>query len=74
MVKSFFFIGGEGLGGVCFSICESSTWMIFHFVFLILNVCWQKCENIVLQLQHCLAFYWKTFVSCDRYLVFMVPV
>lgn len=41
---------------VCFSIYKSNMWILFQFVLLILNVCWQKCENMVLQLKHCLAF------------------
>lgn len=40
----------------CFSIIEWNVWILFQFVFLILNVCWQKCENMVLQLKLCLAF------------------
>lgn len=57
-----------------FSICASDLQMICRFVFLIFNICWQKCENKVLQLKRCLAFFWKTLVSCDRYVVLKAPV
>lgn len=33
------------------SVYASSMKMLFHFVFLIWNVCYQKCQNTVVQLK-----------------------